>query len=78
MGAFSSFKARSSFSGTGTEDSDRRRFVDKLLSMMGWLDAEGRRLKVSPHLGQQTGAQAGGAEQQGIERGGSAKEEKIR
>lgn len=34
-------------SGTGMADSDRHRFVDKLLSMLGLFDSEGRRIKIS-------------------------------
>ena len=36
-------------SGTGMVDSDRHRFVDKLLSMMGFFDSQGRRIKIPTH-----------------------------
>ncbi|KAK7095394.1 hypothetical protein V1264_006806 [Littorina saxatilis] len=46
-------------SGSGMIDSDRHRFVDKLLSMMGLFDSEGRRIKVNHDSDKHGGGEGG-------------------
>ena len=40
-------------------DSDRHRFVDKLLSMMGFFDSQGRRIKIPAHPDNAAGGEGG-------------------